>query len=59
MLESSSPEKQNGLYIQAHLGDVMSLVPDDSQERESNEFFGILVHIKVTFILSCSLLSVQ
>ena len=49
---------------QAGPGDIVGLVPDHhdegkSQQSESHEFFGFLVHIKVAFALYGSLLNVQ
>jgi hypothetical protein len=43
------------VYVQAYPGDIADSVPDHS----INEFFGFPVHIKVTFTLYCTLLSVQ
>lgn len=36
--------------MQAYLGGIMGLVPDHSN-KEANEIFGFLMHIKVTFTL--------
>ena len=45
--------------IEADLGDIAGLVPDHHSKASHRNFFGFLVHLKVMFILHCSLLSVE
>ena len=53
------------IKAQVYLGDIVGLVPDHCNKvnitikRESHEFFGFQVHIKVILTLYCNLLSVQ
>lgn len=42
---------------QTDLGDMAGSVPDYCPKSESNEFFHFPMHIKITFVLYCSLVS--
>ena len=49
----------NHEYTEVDLGDIAGLVPDHHNKASHTNFFGFPMHIKVMFILCCSLLTVE